>query len=180
MKLYHIDRKRSLREGMVLELYEFKGFDRFSINDVDMSQNFNSIVKNLFDNELSSHGYTYINNLDPCSNLPRLELVYELIRKIQYSNCPSRYKSFFAVEKKDIRKLLNVLKIDFNNCYIYEVESDKYFKADMNLLKGDGRIIDLIFAQKYWGQEESDDPLFEYLLEYPVKVGKRIYSLDEI
>lgn len=57
------------------------------------------------------------------------------------------------------------------------MESDNYFKADMNLLKGDGRILDLMFAKKYWGQEESDDPLFEYLLEYPIKIGKRIYSL---
>lgn len=91
---------------------ELEGFSDIIINNNNMSLEFNDVVKYLFNYEVSNHGYNYINNLNPDSNLIRMELVYELIRKIEYSNCPSRYKSFFAVDKRDIKKLAKTINID--------------------------------------------------------------------
>lgn len=177
MKLYHVDRCKSLKEGQVLELSKFKGFNDVILNGSNMSLEFNKVINDLFDNELSSHGFRYVDAFNTDSYLPKLELLYELIRKIKYNDCPSRYKSFYAVEMKDIKKLMDKLNVTIETCNLYEVESDTYFKADMSLLKGDGRLSDIIYADKYWNQEESENPLTEYLLEYPVKILKKIDKL---
>lgn len=178
MKLYHIDRIGTLKEGQILKLIKFDGFNDIIVEGNNLSIEFNNIIKDLFDNEISNHGFNYINDVFPKSYLPKLELLYELIRKIKYDNCPSRYKSFYAVEIKDLKRLMHRLNVNLDNCDIYEVESNSYFKADMNLLKGDGKLFDIIYAEKYWNQEVSEEPLFEFLLEYPIKIVKKIRNID--
>lgn len=180
MKFYHIDRAKKLSEGQVLQLNEAPAINNLIIDGNNMSEEFNAALDDLFNSRLSNHGRGYIYNLDPENTMIKMELTFELIRKIFFSNCPSRYKSFYAVGRGELGRLMDEFGENFNTCNIYEVKSDNCFKADMHLLKGDGRIIDIIYAKKYWSQEESDNPLIEYLLEYPIKVVRRIDSLDDI
>lgn len=173
-KFYHIDRMRKLNEGDILELNEFKRIGKISINGVYYTDEFNSIISDFFGDKVSSYCLNYINSFLRSDELGKLEFDFELIRRLKFQECPSRYQSFFAVAKDDIKRLMDCLAVLKDECDVYEVESNKYFKADMNLLKGSGGAVTWIFANMYWKQQKSKNALYEYLLEFPIKIVRKL------
>lgn len=176
MKLYHIDRLGELNEGMILDFLAVNKIPNIIYKGTEISSEINSVIKRYFDNRLSSHGINYVNLLFEDNSSEKIEIVFELIRQLKFNERPSRYQSFFAVEKCDIRRTIDLIHASETKYRVFEIESDNYFKADMNLLAGSGGIILVNNAEKYWSQKESADPLNEYLVQLPIKVGRLLQS----
>jgi hypothetical protein len=104
-----------------------------------------------------------------------IELVFELIRRLQYPLLPSRYTSFFGFETIEDALAFRT-SINHFACPIYKVEGQDHFKADMNLLlSGQSSIHALSYANRYWNGEGSENPTWEYLLTHPVRVLERVH-----
>lgn len=144
-----------------------------------------SVLKHYFPTGYSRHGFGYLTEpVKPYSNemgygLIRheyaTELVFELVRRLQYPSLPSRFTSLFASETIEDALEFRTSFIQ-TVCPIYKVESNDYFKADMKLLTfGQSSAHLLSFANRYWKGEGSDNPAWEHLLAHPVTVLERVH-----
>jgi hypothetical protein len=142
-------------------------------------------LKHYFPNGYSKHGFGYLTEpFKYCSDesghglirhVYAVELVFELIRRLQYPSLPSRYTSFFGFNRIE-NALAFRTSINHDACPIYKVEGHGHFKADMNLLlSGQNSIHTLSYANRYWNGEESENPTWEFLLTHPVTVVERVY-----
>lgn len=98
------------------------------------------------------------------------DLIFELVRRLDFPDRPSRYTSIFASatvpEATGFRE---------GHCggqgTIWEVESgDEWFRADHELLDLSETPLDVwMRARRYWRGEASDAPRWELLLRPPVR-----------
>lgn len=168
-----------------LTLYKRKDIsqDIFEVQDIYKQKDVKDLIDNFYPNGISNHGLQYLynkfnfvqdfNNDYFVSYNGVMEGIFELIRLLKFSDCPSRFTSIFACKTFE-----DALKFKFENCNntgdIYKVSSKKYFKADMNLLKIGSIPSSFLFAEKYWSGEGSKAPFWEYLLEDPVKIIEKL------
>lgn len=169
MGLYFtVDRNRTLKEGQLIDLAKY--------SDVTPPE-LQTHADFLFPDGVTSHGeYYFLRGERPAKGVNEvIELLFDYVRKSYFPSCPSRFQSVFAFKTID-------QALHFKNNYgnpdstIYEVESDKAFRADMRLLTLQGSLLLLSYdAHKYWqGISCGDDPIWEYLLSPPVKVIRKI------
>lgn len=162
MKLYHIDRKNTLKEGMILD---------FEILNKDI------VFDNMFDSKLTPFGVNYL--LAPFEDSTIIDSIFEMVRVKSFPDKISRYQCFFATDKNSLLTTLTSIGCCDNDFKIYEVESELYEKYDMSLLKTGGCVGNCMnYAYRYWNCEHSKVPCYEYLLKPPVKVIKEV-SLEE-
>lgn len=174
MRYYHVDRLSTLTEGQIIQLVKWDDIDPPELqNQADI----------LFPDGVSYHGNCYMlssdwalqsnpNNRDPKT----IEIIYEYIRRSNFTDKPSRFQSFFALNTMDQVKRFKD-KYDIHNSSVWVVESDSVFKADMNLLSlGSSPLACTYLAHKYWQGEAGFDPnpFWEYLLKLPVTVLEKI------
>lgn len=176
MKLYHIDRARTLNCG-ILNLNQNKSIGIDSLFNEMFKNNLTSYYKN----GLSSHGMYYYENEVFNSDFI-IDIIFEYERMLNFSNKLSRYESFFAFDKDGVIKFLSENKLE--DYKIYEVESNYYEKHNMRLLKGNAQFIISELAKDYWNNDnryniDVDDPLDEYLLQFPINVIKEV-ELEEL
>jgi hypothetical protein len=105
------------------------------------------------------------------------ELELERVRRDHYAYLPSRYSSVFACKSTDdiamVRWQFFCPGFEGRRGRLWKIEGRAVFQADMNLFKqynADMRTA----ATRYWSQQNSDEPLFEYLLEPPVTVLEEV------
>lgn len=176
MKLYHIDRSGNLNCG-ILTLRK-KTFIKM---DSVISNMFENNLKAYYKEGISSHGeYYYANKINNISFM--IDIIFEYERLLNFSNHISRYESFFAFDKIGVLKFISENQIE--NYKIFEVESKYYEKHNMRLLKGDVHFIISELAKDYWNDTnkyniEINNPLYEYLLQFPVNVIKEV-KIDEL
>jgi len=130
---------------------------------------------------LSEHGKYYllspnliVANAPALTTLsPTIELVFELIRCMEFQHIPSRFSCMYGWSTiEDARKFMGNQTGE-----IFEVECNNYFRADMNLLKlGASPLAAIMFARKYWQGASSVAPAWEILLSPPVKVISKVNS----
>jgi hypothetical protein len=161
---YHLDfTGSSLSPGLVMQLAPVPP-------DVEMDER--KLLETWFPDGLTHFGADIaLRRLEPWALERELEL--ERARRERFCSLPSRYTSVFACRSPDeieqLRWQFDAPGFKEGSGRVWKVEGKKIFRADMNLFKyysGDMATA----ADLYWSQEESHDPLYEYLLETPVKV----------
>ena len=111
-----------------------------------------------------------------------IDIVFEYERLLNFPNNISRYESFFAFDKAGVLKFLSENQIE--DYKIYEVESKYCEKHNMRFLKSNVNFIMSELANDYWSctnryNIELDNPLYEYLLQFPVHIIKEV-KIDEL
>lgn len=166
-KFYHLDRKCSLEEGKFIKLINY--------DDV-MPRFLQEHVDNLFPDGFTSHGENHFlsnnSNAQVVDNL--IEILIEYVRRSNYENRPSRFQSIFAfLSLDDLIEFVEKLKIEGG--LVWEVISEEHFIADMSLLSTGNSILEFSYnAHLYWQGKESNNPMWEILLQPPIKVLNNI------
>lgn len=110
---------------------------------------------------------------DPTNTNGAVEIFFESVRTQHFSDKPSRFQSFFAF--RDIAEAMNFSAYPSGGVKIWEVETENYFCADMNLLSfGHRGIAAFANAHEYWSGNGSEQPLWECLLVPPVTVIRQV------
>ena|SRR5215831_9700974 len=96
-----------------------------------------------------------------------LELYWELVRESQFPTKPSRFTRFFAFKRREEAKQF----AGTGAGTVYEVEAEVWEEFDFHLLK-QGRCLaeQWSMAKAYWSKQASTIPLWECLLQPPVKI----------
>lgn len=170
MKLFHIDRGAKLQVGTI-EL-----FDNYTLPPTPPYNEICRHVKELYPQGISEHGNLYIFEQMRSSVI---ENIFELVRVARYPDCLSRFQSFFAVDARAVKPLIAELCSEAPNYKVWEVEAKRFQKFDMHLLGGATFAEGIYYADRYWKQESSGSPLYEYLLQPPITVRKEL-SMEEI
>lgn len=172
-RYFTVDRNKSLKPSLIINLVKY--------SDV-MPQELQKHVNGLFPQGVTSHGERYIlRGKTPAKGVePIIELLFEYVRRSQFSFRPSRFQSLFAFGTlEDAEAFKNHPKYGKPNSLIWKVEADNAFKADMNLLHLRGSLLRASYnAHRYWSglPNVEEPPWWEYLLIPPIKVIRQINS----
>jgi hypothetical protein len=184
-RFYHIDRTGRLKKGDVIELTRYDDIPEECLQHH---------VDSLFPEGVSAFGDWYFLNSKMKAMTKTedgsiilnysaiIDLLFEYVRRSNYSHRPSRFQSLFAFESQN--EANNFRK---NHCKsigdLWEVECDdsQPFKADMNNLKLEGSLLMISYrASCYWEGRPcpytSKTPVWELLLKPPIRVVKKIDS----
>lgn len=179
MIMYHIDRLCSLQKGMVISNIECPK------ENLDIC----FMYEKLLNQRLSHNGGYYVE--DRClTDAPRsiesmIEFQLELIRKSFFPTMPSRYHSFFLCDSLD-NALYWLFKMSYKKYKLWEIEVDesRTFKFDANMIPPAFKDVEKyvyspseIFSMgyRYWNQESTRNPLFEYFTDSPVRVLREVH-----
>ena len=191
MKLYHMAKKGLLKENQILESK--------SINDIKcMDYYTTSLLQEYFNKSFSKgvcvHGehyfaiggsFTYIH--------PVTELILEKGRQAIDKNLPSRANAIFAIDNLDkFNQLCSLMNINISDYDIWEVEAENIFKADMFLvdtiqklvIENQSMLVASMLTDYYWQGKalkefiKEDKTFWEYLLEPPVKIKRKVSVKD--
>jgi hypothetical protein len=161
---YHLDRTGvSLKPGMMLDWLPMPP---------EVTSELRTELNTWFPNGVTRFGIDII--LGQLEKLA-LEREHELetFRREHCTHLPSRYTSVFACRSPDeiavLRRQFYLPGFEGKRGGIWKIAGRKVFEADMNLFKEHYRDMKTA-AARYWSQETTDDPLYEYLLEPPVTV----------
>lgn len=186
--LYSVDRQRTLQVGQQIDLITNYSEQRFwSVQDIYTESDLKTHLDELFSEGLSSHGATYFTNAylilnDPYTrqplpyvpHIPIIEMVFELVRRTDFRDKPSRFQSLFAW---DSIERANQFRHEFQqaDAPIFKLQSEIVFRADMQLLLLGGSCLGAsLFAHKYWRGKATQKPDWEYLLKPPVTVVEQV------
>ena len=182
-EFFTVDRAGKLNLGDEINIdhdYDAKNF--FPVKDIFTKDNLKTLVGELFPNGLAEHGKNYLldqniiiqdnlgNKTIYVPNNPMIEIIFELVRRLEFPTKPSRFQSVFGWETYEQAE--NFKK---NLCQgrgaILKIAGENYHKFDMNLLfLGGSTIGSLMFSRKYWRGEQGVNPNWEILLKPPVRV----------
>ena len=165
-KFFTVDRSGTLTQGMKIAIHRHTDIDPPSLQKhVDV----------MFPNGVSKHGDSYFLSSGSRANVtsPAIELLFEYVRRAHFSDRPSRFTSFFAVDSLPAATAFND-KYGGGAAAIWEVEADAYFRGNMTLLTSNQtNLVYSYFAHLYWSGEIGPvdvEPFWEFLLACPVKV----------
>lgn len=207
MKLYHMDRCKTLTDGQRIQLCP--------LSELSASVQNSQLVR-AFPNGISYHGKRYLEieaphmryavegqfvpviHLDAlkyasneaCSKM--IELVFELVRRSCFADQPSRLNSFFAVKNiSDLDKWFTAE--DQRNARVFELDAPEHTpRYDANFLK-EGLALTCneaywkldfstsrIFdvACMYWSGASSEQPKYEYLVQLPTTPIRQLMRMD--
>lgn len=183
---YHVDRSRSLSKGSKIELVkEFTNVDIWNIDGLYSKKDAIDRTLQLYDEGISSHGIQYLlsqgvtifhpnttvpQNIAPVE--PMIEAIFELVRKSEYPDRPSRFKSMFAwcdlSQANDFREVSG-------GGNVFEIEANDAFIGDQNLLRLGGSVIGAYeLAKQYWEGIQTNNAVLEAVLPLPKLVGNAI------
>jgi len=164
---YTLDRTNSLSAATTINLAIYK-----DITPPELQLH----VQKMFPDGVSVFGERYLlrSKSDPRSSEPAIEFIFEYVRRANFPERPSRFQSVFGFES-----LVQVT--EFRSRFgggqgvIWELESEEYFRADMNLLRLETSILLCSYlANEYWAGKPDKDPFWEILLVPPVRVLREI------
>ncbi len=102
-----------------------------------------------------------------------INLIFELVRKSEFPDRPSRFQSMFVWKSLDEAVSFKNEQKDYHGSKmsIYKVSALNFFEADMMLLRSGANLPDILnFACRYWSGEKSQNPKMEILAGYPIEV----------
>lgn len=105
-----------------------------------------------------------------------IEATYEMARQIYAPEAPSRMCCMFATETIEEARAFGTNYAHGGIYSVYEVHPrERTFKADMNLLHFSTNMVEtLALAEKYWTQQNTQNPNYEILVELPAEIGDRV------
>lgn len=121
----------------------------------------------VFELENPETGICDTRNTDPTSAI--YEWVFELVRRSEFPDRPSRFQSFFGFETEEDA---GAFRSNFGPAaQILEIEYEGGYRADMDLLSTQSFAHGLHQALTYWqGDPGSDEPTWELLMRPPVEI----------
>lgn len=196
MKVYHIDRAGTLKDGQRVELH--------SLEELPKEVQDSYFVKD-FKYGVSAHGLKYLN---PCvgthpvlrnfdghpflsatdfetekgmTDSTVIEVIAEIVRRCYFPSMPSRMVSLFAVKERTDFEQWPELRNEPKAQYFQIEVPENTHKFDSNLLRGGLNFgntgsawylgfhasASFDFAYRYWSGETSANPRFEYLVQLP-------------
>jgi hypothetical protein len=185
---YTVDRSSFFSEGMQLALLkDFSRVYKVSIQGVFSIEDLIARTLAMYPEGISPHGQMYLFNQNliikypngsPANFVPAdpiKEAIFELIRRSEFPDKPSRMQSMFAWQTMD--EALNFIQNYGNNqnCRIFEIESDSGVVLDMGLLLLGGQVMGAYeLARRYWSGEIVPGHASEVLIPLPTRVGREI------
>ncbi|CAK3354060.1 hypothetical protein AB4425_13460 [Vibrio sp. 10N.261.51.A1] len=169
---YAVDRQLRLSEGMFINTIKYDDITPPFLQEFMNTQ---------FPEGVSVHGELYLIRDDAKCTVtePIIEILFEYIRQANFTECVSRYQSFFAFETYQ-EAVFFKNRFNCSSASIYEIHStNKWNKVNMNLLTLQDSVLSTAYlAHEYWKGNASIDsnPLWECLLSLPVTVGKKIHG----
>jgi hypothetical protein len=172
---YHLDRKGTLSPGSVVTLRP-PNYSSLSTACISIDLSF---LPSLYPNGLSHHGQYYLiyvgqhtrqQMLQSGEHLAKLssvlEMYWELVRRAECPDKPSRFESFFAFKTPNEARAFGG-----RTGSVYEVDANVWEEFDLNLLKQPTSLA-LRWTQirQYWNHGASPNPLWECLVKPPVKI----------
>lgn len=184
MIAYHVDRSNSLSPNQIVILTPV----------ISESRPDSAVITDLFPDGLSHHGFHYIDSPAQLSPPERasyyvMEYELELVRRSFFPNLPSRFQSFFALEKlEDLRQWDGIFDRS-NTIWKIQFDESQSVRLDSNLLlptlkEPSAENNQSIFfspgmaffhQHKYWNGEISDSPRFELLIKPPVQILEQVH-----
>lgn len=197
----HVDRAQRLSPDDVLGYIEFEkwtgqattpkgthrtatirnpaGADVIGVSEPDVE-----VLEGLYPDGFSSHGVSYavgVPDGDKQGNSPH-EIFAEHVRRARSPHRPSRFESYFgSPDKKNADNFVDYVSDDDEEkdasagADYWIVECEEYHILDMTLLthplhfpRAERRL------RKYWSGEGSDDPIWEVLMEPPIRVQEKL------
>jgi hypothetical protein len=172
---YHLDRKGTLSPGSVVTL---KPPNYSSLNTVGITID-PTFLASLYPNGLSQHGQYYLIDVgqhtrqqmpqsgEPLAKLSSvLETYWELVRRAEFPDEPSRFESFFAFKTPNEARAFGG-----GTGPVYEVDANVWEEFDFNLLKQPTSLaLQWIQIRQYWNHGASPNPLWECLVKPPAKI----------
>ncbi|WP_212751851.1 DUF2441 domain-containing protein, partial [Pseudoalteromonas sp. S3173] len=186
-KFYTVDRSGNVAKNITFGLKSnYSDYQIWTVQNVYDEDDVISRINQMYPEGLSEHGFQYLikhglvifengtrNPLQITHTTPMVEAIFELVRKSEFPQLPSRMQSMFAWCELDDAKKFNVSS--GGACSIYEVESEQAFIADQNLLYLGGSIIGAYeLARKYWAGERGNNCKLEAVIPLPVVIGNAI------
>ena len=199
MKLYHLDRNGTLDIHNDIRLTPLHNCP---------SQIRTSAMAGLFPNGLSYQGLQYLNaqvsvkyGIGPLGYLhpgdiqnslressdKMLELDFELIRRLMFPSCQSRYTALFAVKDPSEFSLWPELQTAINSKIVEITVPDDLPRYDSLQLRGGvsfcnntnpvgfyfGYLPTGVYDQalRYWGNQATETPRWEYLIPLPISAA---------
>lgn len=191
MKLYHMAKRGLLKEGQMIESK--------IINDISCMDNYTTyLLQEYFNKSFTKgvciHGEHYFSKGGSFTYIhPITELLLEKGRQAIDKNLPSRANSIFAIDNLDnFNQLCSLMNVNKNDYDIWEVEAESIFKADMFLIdtiqtlvmENQSMLIASMLIDYYWQGKalkefiKEDKTFWEYLLEPPVKIKRKVIVKD--
>ncbi|MEX1207447.1 MAG: DUF2441 domain-containing protein [Acidimicrobiia bacterium] len=140
-------------------------------------------LASLFPDGVTHHGDQYfVTENRALDTSAAIELLFEMVRRADFVERPSRYQSFFAATDVDHARAFGRTYGHGRPFSIWEVEASEGFEADMNLITTAARFSSLgmsLRAADYWaGRTSPGSPLLEVLLKPPVRVVEQVEEWD--
>lgn len=194
----HVDRLDKLEAGDVLDL----DWSMQLTNESAITAQNEAVLRDLYPEGLSRHGVRYASTMvGPDQNVttpgkseplvafldtvdPETEGVFskptnalyewfvELVRLAEFSECQSRFQSFFAWDSQD--QIRDLPQVDDQRQQLVEVRCNAYTRRDMSLVSSASFSQGLANARRYWRGAAGDDPVWEIVMEPPVEVIETI------
>lgn len=164
---FHVDRRLEIQPGTTLGLPISP-----ATHPADADPHLQEIYTYL--PGLSRFGYAFVFGTDPENLECKREQILETIRAKFFPQRPSRLASFFGVDNlEDARHFKQVWPVPgMGPARIWRVECMAHFRGDMRLFE------DILANHeagfRYWKQESTRFPFWEYLLTPPVQVLERV------
>jgi hypothetical protein len=181
MPSYHVDRLGKLQAGQSVSPQPLdKEHLSVRIDRIGTTVDIRDPLKAWFPDGLTNHGGAY--TLMAWRGVPKVgldgaqvsEIIFELIRRLEFENRPSRLQSMFACTSLSEAAAFRAGYGKPSN-RIFEVRSATTFAGDMNLLFcGTCPAAAIELARKYWREERSSTPTVEVLLGPPVTVVRQV------
>lgn len=177
-KLYHLDRFRRLKAGMVIDLQRR--------DDAELGELLPHLHE-LHPRGISHWGLHLLQPIEPTAGtnegrgeramrLATLasEMSLEWIRRARFSQCPSRFESLFCSASPQEARALEfdddapLWRLEF-------VGEAAAFRADMRWVSlGSGALELCHNAHRYWAGDASEDPAWELLCPLPLRVVEQV------
>lgn len=182
MEYFTVDRKKALSQGMIIKTdTDYKERNFWPIKDAFTADDLAILVNELHPRGLTEHGKKYL--LDEClvvptpngpapvvPHTPMVELVFELVRRLEYPDHVSRFEAVFGWQTVEEAASFKA-SFGSDDSALCVVNCSEAFRHDMSLLYLGGSTIGSIFyARKYWRGDSGNSPRWEILMRPPVQV----------
>lgn len=172
---FHVDRRGVLQAGQVIQPFPI-GQACAQVSLLGTQVDTRALLTSWFPQGITNHGGAYIAaawrgipNQAIFAEQP-LELIAELVRRLEFPAMPSRLQSLFACRSLSEAQAFRS-RARAPHAKIFEVDSAVSFVGDMQLIHlGSSPASCLELVHKYWRGESSGSPTFEVLLGSPVRV----------
>lgn len=177
MKLYHIDRFGSLKEGSIIEKIR-----NFRIQEPFLKQENDQILNEYFPEGISHHGRMYFfDGFNSASYA--MDIIFEYERRLHYPDKLSRYEAFYAFDLNSLLAFIDKKGLKYEFFKIYEIECDNYERHNLEFIRGWSHFETIVNSKYYWEDREDYQkdrkPIYEYLCKLPITIGKEV-SLEEL